>query len=45
MIPKDNMPVHAPMIKSNGTTVNGKASFKQNDIQQPRIKRSKGLRF
>lgn len=45
MIPKDNMPVHNAMAKVEGAAVNGKSSFKQNEMQQPRIKRSKGLRF
>lgn len=45
MLPKDNMPLQPAMAKVNGTTMNGKEHFKQNQIQQPRIKRSRGLRF
>ena len=45
MLPKDTMPLQPAMPKVNGASMNGKEHFKQNQIQQPRIKRSKGLRF
>ena len=45
MTPKDAVPLQPAMAKANGTTMNGKEHFKQNQIQQPRIKRSRGLRF
>jgi hypothetical protein len=43
MVPKD-MTIQPGMVKANGATIS-KENFKQNQVQQPRIKRSRGLRF
>ena len=45
MLPKENSTFQPTMAKSNGATMNSKENFKQNQLQQPRIKRSRGLRF
>jgi N12 class adenine-specific DNA methylase len=45
MLPKDNMSLQPAIAKANGTALNGKKHFKQSQIPQPRIKRSRGLRF
>jgi hypothetical protein len=43
MVPKD-VTLQTAMAKANGATIS-KENFKQNQVQQPRIKRSRGLRF
>jgi hypothetical protein len=45
MVPKDNVPLGLTAAKVNGATLNSKDNFKQNRLPQPRIKRSRGLRF
>ena len=43
MVPKD-VTLQTAMAKANGATIS-KENFKQNQVPQPRIKRSRGLRF
>jgi hypothetical protein len=45
MVLKDNFPLHSTTTKVNGGTMNSKENFKQNQVQQPEIKRSRGLRL
>jgi len=45
MTPKGVTPLQVAMAKVNGNTVNGKEHYEQNEMQQPSLKRSKGLRL
>lgn len=45
MIPNEDKPMQVILAKVNGAADNGKEHYQQNQMQQPRMRRSKGLRF
>jgi N12 class adenine-specific DNA methylase len=45
MMPKGATPLQVAMAKVNGATVNSKEHYGQNELQEPRIKRSNRLRL